>query len=293
MEKTSPWANGNPPPAQADYILVAVLCRVDYSAGMITEEQPTITSCIWDEETEIARPDVSNLITEDDIPVDNQFSEKQMRLLTESIHASWQPGFPFVAMANVGVFVALNRRPIVPDVLVTTHVEPLQDLMDKEHRAYFSWQYEGKVPDIVIEIVSNKKGGELDSKLRNYEHLGVSWYAVYDPMHYLSAENLTIFKMEKPKLQKVATATFDAIGLGLAEWEGDFEGVVGKWLRWTDASGIVLLTGQERAIAETKRADAEASRAAAEANRASVEAHRSSLLAAKLRELGVDPESIR
>ena len=136
--------------------------------------QTTITSTIWDPVTEIPRPDVSNLITEDDTPVDNQFSEKQMRLLTESIHTSWKPGFPFVAMANVGVFVALNRPPIVPDVLVTTHVEPLQDLMDKEHRSYFTWQFEGKVPDVVIEIVSNTKGGELDSKLRNYQQIGVT-----------------------------------------------------------------------------------------------------------------------
>ena len=133
----------------------------------------------WDEE--IPRPDVSNLITEDDTPVDNQFSEKQMRLLTESLYASWQPGFPFVTMANVGVYVALNRPAIVPDVLVTTHVEPLQDLMHKEHRAYLSWLYKGKPPDIVVEIVSNKKGGEREAKLHNYEHMRVTWYAVYDP----------------------------------------------------------------------------------------------------------------
>ncbi|TDU66140.1 putative restriction endonuclease [Prosthecobacter fusiformis] len=118
----------------------------------------TSTHTGGDLEEEIPRPDVSNLITEDDVPLANRFSEKQMRLLTESIHASWHPGFPFVAMANVGVYVALNRPAIVPDVLVTTHVEPLQDLMNKEHRAYFSWMFDGKVPDVVIEIVSNTKG---------------------------------------------------------------------------------------------------------------------------------------
>jgi hypothetical protein len=168
---------------------------------MITSEQPTITSTIWDEQKEIARPDVSNLITEDDTPVDNQFSEKQMRLLTESLHASWRPGFPFVAMANVGVFVALNRPPVVPDVLLTTHVEPLQDLLDKEHRSYFTWMYDGRVPDIVIEIVSNTKGGEMDTKLRNYQHMGVTWYAVHDPVHHLSSETLSVFKLEREQLQ--------------------------------------------------------------------------------------------
>jgi Uma2 family endonuclease len=143
-----------------------------YDPPMIAETEIT-SEDTEDTEWEFAPPpDVSNLITEDDTPVDNQFSEKQMRLLTESLHASWNPGFPFVAMANVGVYVALNRAAIVPDVLVTTHVEPLQEIMSKDHRAYFSWQYDGKVPEVVIEIVSNKKGGELDSKKRNYEHMG-------------------------------------------------------------------------------------------------------------------------
>jgi hypothetical protein len=89
---------------------------------MTREPQSLITSTVWDEELDIPRPDVSNLITEDDTPVDNLFSEKQMRLLTNSLYASWKPGFPFVSMANVGVWVALNRPPVVPDVLVTTHV---------------------------------------------------------------------------------------------------------------------------------------------------------------------------
>jgi len=234
---------------------------------MITSEQPTITSTIWDEATEIARPDVSNLITEDDTPVDNQFSEKQMRLLTESLHASWRPGFPFVAMANVGVFVALNRPPVVPDVLLTTHVEPLQDLLDKEHRSYFTWMYDGRVPDIVIEIVSNTKGGEMDTKLRNYQHMGVTWYAVHDPMHHLSSETLSVFKLEREQLQPQIhpSALFEKIGLGLMLWEGVFEGVEGQWLRWCDPAGNLIPTGQERA----------------------------DRLAAKLRELGVDPDSVR
>jgi Uma2 family endonuclease len=233
--------------------------------------QTTITACIWDEEMEIPRPDVSNLITEDDTPVDNQFSEKQMRLLTESIHASWRPGFPFVAMANVGVFVALNRPPVVPDVLVTTQVEPLQDLLDKEHRAYYSWQYEGKVPDVVIEIVSNTKGGELGPKLRNYQQIGVTWYAVFDPMHCLSETTLSVFKLERDQPPLAQGAVFASIGLGLLLWEGEFEGVHSTWLRWQDAGGTLLLTGQERAA---------------------VEASRAAVLAAKLRELGVDPDSL-
>lgn len=262
------------------------------------------------------RPDVSHLITEDDTPVDNQFSEKQMRLLTESLYASWQPGFPFITMANVGVYVALNRPVIVPDVLVKTHVEPHQDLWEKDHRAYFAWTYDGKPPEIVVEIISNKKGGELDSKLRNYQQIGVSWYVVYDPLRCLAERPLTVFSLSAAGSRECQqdSPMFDGMSLGVTLADGVFEGTPSTWLRWCDAHGKILLTGQERAATEAQRASTEARRATAEALRASTEARRATAealrastetrrataeaqradaLAAKLRELGVDPDSIK
>jgi hypothetical protein len=147
----------------------------------------------------------------------------------------------------------------------------LQDLLHKEHRAYFSWMYDGKPPDVVIEIVSNTKGGELDTKLRNYQHMGVSWYAVFDPAHYLTDENLTVYAMNRNEQRIHQGTQLGEIGLGLVQWQGEYEGVTCNWLRWCDQDGQLLLTGKERASAESKR---------------------SYMLAAKLRELGVDPDSV-
>jgi cytosine/adenosine deaminase-related metal-dependent hydrolase len=75
--------------------------------------------------------------------------------------------------------------------------------------------------------------------------------------------------------------------------DGIFEGTPSTWLRWCDAHGKILLTGQERATAEAQRATAEALRASTETRRAAAEAQRADALAAKLRELGVDPDSIK
>jgi hypothetical protein len=50
------------------------------------------------------RPPLDDLVTEDDTPVDNMFSEKQQRLLTEPLYSSWDAGRPFLATANVGLF---------------------------------------------------------------------------------------------------------------------------------------------------------------------------------------------
>src|SRR5262245_22868151 len=66
-------------------------------------------------------PNVHELVIEDGKPVDNIFSEKQMRLLTEPLHSCWGvPGVgqPFVAMANVAVFFSGSEPPLVPDALV-------------------------------------------------------------------------------------------------------------------------------------------------------------------------------
>lgn len=69
------------------------------------------------------QPDIAHLITEDDEPVDNLPSEKQQRLLTESLYSSWSgpgAGRTFLACANVGVFYQAKDPAIVPDVLKRT-----------------------------------------------------------------------------------------------------------------------------------------------------------------------------
>jgi hypothetical protein len=48
--------------------------------------------------------DISQLVIEDDTPVDNFQSEKQQRLLIEPLYSSWTSNSSFIAAANVGVF---------------------------------------------------------------------------------------------------------------------------------------------------------------------------------------------
>ena len=105
------------------------------------------------------RPCLDSIITEDETPVDNVFSEKQQRLLTEPLYSSWDAGRKFMAMANVGLFYAVRQPPLVPDVLLSLDVEITGDWLAKEHRSYFVWEF-GKAPEAVVEIVSNSEGGE-------------------------------------------------------------------------------------------------------------------------------------
>lgn len=228
-------------------------------------------------------PDTSHLITETEEPVDNLFSEKQMRLLTEPLYASWDPGRPFWVAANVGLYEALNAKAVVPDVFLSldTTSEQAKEFGSK---CYFFWDH-GKPPEVVIEIVSNAEGGELERKLARYAKLHVDHYLVFDPFACLSSDPLQAYVLvagayeKRPRAGSYSTVA----GLWLQLWDGAYEGQTDRWLRWALEGGAIIPTGAERAKTEARRADAEA-------ERARVETARADALAARLQELGIDPE---
>ncbi|MCI0683704.1 MAG: Uma2 family endonuclease [Gemmataceae bacterium] len=248
-----------------------------------------------------AKPNIDHLITEDGAPVDGVYSEKQMRLLTQALYTSWKTERPFVAMANVGLFYAVRKPAIVPDVMVSIDVELPADIHRKEGQSYFIWEY-GKPPEAAIEVVSNRVGGELDDKPPIYALAGVLYYVVWDPRQLISNEALQCFVLRDRGYVRCGT-WFDVLGLGVTVWTGRYEDMDNQWLRWCDESGSVLLTGaeacdrekvrvdfeQQRADSERQRADSERQRAEAERQRAEAEKTRADQLAAKLRELGIEP----
>jgi len=216
-------------------------------------------------------PVVDRLVTEDDTPVDNVFSEKQQRLLTEPLYSSWAAPAEqrtFVAMSNVGLFFAVRRPPLVPDAMLSLDVELPADVHPKSHRSYFVWEY-GKPPDVVIEVVSNREGGEDAEKLAAYARVGVRYYVIFDPEGLLGAEVLCVYRLEALRFHKMdGPIWFPDVGLGLRIWQGRYEDLDNTWLRWVDAEGAPIPTGRERAESERQRADR---------------------LAEQLRQLGVEP----
>ena len=82
------------------------------------------------------------------------------------------------------------------------------------------------------------------------------------------------------------------VGLAMTLWQGEFETWTRTWLRWCDPAGNILPTGAERAEMEKERADiAEEHNALAE-ERAVTAEEKAARFAAKLRELGLDPEQV-
>ncbi|CAN0277442.1 unnamed protein product, partial [Phaeothamnion confervicola] len=242
------------------------------------------------------RPDTSHLITEDDRPVDNRFSERQMRMLPHILHSSWHEGKPFEALADVGLFPSVkNEDVVVPDFLLSLGVTPRPVTGAVEDRSYLMWVY-GKAPDLVIEIVSNKEGGELTTKLDKYARIRVTYYAVYDPFHCLSKSDLKLYHLVDGRYVSMTPSSFMSdVGLGLTIWKGSFEGVDSLWLRFLDSEGNLIPTPDEKSEADAARSEADAARSEAEAARqeaavAKQDAARE--IAHKMHSQGLDIETI-
>jgi Uma2 family endonuclease len=222
-------------------------------------------------------PDIEHLVIEDDTPVDNLISEKHQRLLTEPLYSnpSVLGDRAFLLSANVGVFYAVKQPPLVPDVFLSLDVEVPQDWTEKKNRTYLVWEF-GKPPDVVIEIVSNKVGNELGSKLRDYARIGVGYYAVFDPLQQLGEVPLKVFQRAANHFHETDDTWFEEVGIGLTLWEGVFEGKQDRWLRWCTQDGTVIPTGAELAERERQRAEQAEAKAAR--------------LAEQLRAMGIDPD---
>jgi Uma2 family endonuclease len=250
--------------------------------------------------------DISHLAIEDDTPVDNFQSAQQQRLLVEPLYSSEALPRPFLADANVGLFYKLYGDPIVPDALLSLGVKRAEDYTERRNRSYFVWEF-GKVPDVCIEVVSNQEGNELildrvaqrqgktQSKQDIYAQIGVRYYTVFDPLRQIQdADRMdgallrvwTIspvgYEQLTPTVGIVAPGQYiwlEGVGLGLTLWEGPFEETTPQlWLRWCDHQGQVIPTGAEGQAVERQRAETEQQRA--------------ERLAEKLREMGVDPDTL-
>ncbi|MBE9013870.1 Uma2 family endonuclease [Pseudanabaenaceae cyanobacterium LEGE 13415] len=248
-----------------------------------------MTQNLLNDEASVTELDISHLVTEDETPVDNFQSEKQQRLLVEPLYSSWSPEAPFIAAANVGLFYALKQDPIVPDMMLSLGLEMPTDWSQKQNRSYFVWEF-GKVPEVCIEIVSNREGDELTlsrksqqkgktaTKKEIYAQIHVPYYVVFDPLQQLQKPEemngslLRVWALVEGQYEELPSPHWlRTVGLRLTLWEGAFEGVTGTWLRWCDRDGQIIPTGAEGRDQERQRAEK---------------------LAERLRSMGIDPDEI-
>jgi Uma2 family endonuclease len=156
--------------------------------------------------------------------------------------------------SNFGICATVNGKIVIkaPDWFYVPSVLPIPVGMI---RRSYTPHTEGEVPAVVMEFLSDTEQGEYSSKSTYpygkwyfYERiLQVPVYVIFDSpegtleVHFLSTGH---YELQQPDANQ--RYWIESMGLFLGVWHGTKSQVTGYWLRWWDASGQMLLWGEER-----------------------------------------------
>jgi Uma2 family endonuclease len=244
----------------------------------------------------VRKPARADLPTMYDLPSEDpeepglpdDFHRLQPQLLEETFRPSTYPPERVYVGSDINLYydpqhTLWHKR---PDWFAALDVDSPREL-DELRWSYVIWQ-ELVAPYIILELLSpgtekDDLGGHIrdaeepPSKWEVYERiLQVPYYLVYSRYDGV----LRLFELSDGRYRRLELEHdrfwFAALGLGVGTWTGAFKGVHGTWLRWYGADGDWVPTPEEREEAARRRAEVAEGRAAR--------------LAARLRELGIEPE---
>jgi Uma2 family endonuclease len=213
-----------------------------------------------------------------DDPVENLQQPLLAAALTDALGANQRIQPEMLIVSNSGLVATVNKKVVVkaPDWLYVPRVNPVAGVIRRSYTPYL----EGDRVAIAMEFLSEEDGGELSvrstppyGKLYFYEQiLQVPTYVTYDPYEPELAvrclhEGRYVLQAADPE----GRVYIPELDLWLGVWQGDRLGQTMSWLRWWDGLGNLLLWSAEQVEQERQRSQA---------------------LAAKLRELGVDPDQL-
>jgi Uma2 family endonuclease len=223
-------------------------------------------------------PTAEELPDSDDKPVDSELQELIPGLLKAILFDQWRHRTDWLFGIDLGLYYDPDLPCVAPDGFLSLGV---QEAVDENLRpSYVLWD-EKVIPLFALEIVSKAYRQEHSKKLAIYQSIGILYYAVYAPLRKRKAK-FQLYKLVAGEyvLESEGAKPYwmPEIGLGLAPEPGLYGGRQREWLYWYDRDGSRYPTPTERAESET------AARRIAE--------HRAALLSERLRELGIDPDTI-
>jgi Uma2 family endonuclease len=160
--------------------------------------------------------------------------------------------------------------------------------------SYRQWEEGGIAPQVVFEILSpGNRFGKMLEKFQFYERHGVEEYYIYDPDDG-SLEGWRRLANRLQKIPEMAGFRSPLLGIRFEPGEGPDNLIIvgpdGKRFL-THVELVERLEFADQLVqAERQRAEAERQRAEEQAQRAEAERQRADRLAARLRELGVEPD---
>jgi len=229
--------------------------------------------------TPLTLPTQNELPCDDGVPMETQRHKLQMDLLIDALYPWLEQRDNGYVGGNMFIYYSAaqvkNQDFKGPDFFAVLNVPKV------ERKSWVVWE-EGKAPDVIIELLSESTATQDKTvKKEIYQNqMRVPEYFWYDPFHPEDWAGFTLVNGNYQSLQPDAQNRYQSqqLGLALVQWQGVYKGVETVWLRWTTLNGELLPTPQELAELAEQRANQAQQRA--------------EQLATKLRELGIDPDSV-
>jgi Putative restriction endonuclease len=245
-------------------------------------------------------PTAADLPFSDDQPVDSILQELLPGLLKAILIELWQERTDWLFGIDLGFYYRPDTpaildetaEPNAPDGMLCLGIK--EDLSENFRPSYVLWQ-EKVLPIFTVEIVSKTPGGERTKKMDIYESMGILYYLVYAPLLKKKAR-FQLYKLVKGKyiLQSDGKQPYwmPEVGLGIGVERIRYVGGEREWLLWYNEQGVRYPTPTELVAIEQQRAEAEKQKAEGERQRAELAEQDNRALRQRLRELGIDPDSL-
>ncbi|OKH11064.1 Uma2 family endonuclease [[Limnothrix rosea] IAM M-220] len=205
-----------------------------------------------------------------DDPVESILQPFLAAALTESLDLAGLVQPEIMIASNMAIAVRIDGKTVLkaPDWFFVSQAAPLPDM---EIRRRYTPHRDGKVPEIVMEFLSEEDTAEYSirpafpyGKMWFYERiLQAPIYVIFDP----ATANLEVRQLntegiyEKQEPNQAGRYFLEPLNLELGIWQGKRLEQEAFWLRWWQPDGELLLWGAEKIALEQQRLEQERQRA--------------------------------
>jgi Uma2 family endonuclease len=221
-------------------------------------------------------PTEDELPYDDGMPMETERHALQLQLLLDPLRLFYIGRQDAYVGGNMFVYFSLDQVRHQdfrgPDFFVVLGVPK------RERKSWVVWQ-EGKGPDVVIELLSDSTAAQDkgEKKTIYQDRLRVPEYFWFDPF----SGEWAGFRLRDGRYEEIGEDSHgrllsQCLGLALVRWEGIYQEVEARWLRWVTWAGTLLPTSQEVA-AVSQHQTIEAQHQVLKAQRQALEAQRQAL----------------
>ena len=235
----------------------------------------------------------TDLIFDDGAEMESSRHRIGMNVLIRSLEQGFAHRSDFFAGGNMFIYFSAeqlrNRDFRGPDFFAVMDVDGTPT-----RQGWVVWQENGRYPDVIVELLSpSTANADKGIKKDIYERVfRTPDYFIFDPFDPNSLEGWRLnpgLGYEPLVRNQRGWLWCETLGFWLGTWEGTVDRETAIWVRFFDGFGNLVLLPEEAA---QQQAEAAQQQAEAAQQQAEQERQRADRLAARLRELGEDPNAL-